>query len=196
MRKRTASPTLIVASALLCAITAGNHAQQNTGKGAAGRMTAMQAEPDEPYPAEEWEIWYVDTFDRDFPPRREVGGRGLVQGLVELWARHMFENVQPDGKRGFSSFHLKWKQGRVVIDGDPEGARHLREWLFGDKVTTYTTSVEEADPILLKKLATAHARLLEREEKAQRILATAVTAEDKADFSRKLDDLIRNSPAE
>jgi hypothetical protein len=196
MRKTTGRRTLIVASVLLCCVTAGSHAQQNTGESAVGRTASMQAAPGDPYPAEEWEVWYVDTFDRDFPPRLEVGGRGLVQGLVELWARHMFENVLPDGRRGFSSFHLKWKQGRVVIDGDLGGARRLREWLFGEKETTYTSSVAEADPLLLKKVATAHARLLERQEKAERILAIALAAGDKADFSRRLDDLIRNERAE
>ncbi len=156
----------------------------------------MQATPGDSYPEEEWEVWYVDTFDRDFPPRREVGGRGLVHGLVELWARHMFESVLPDGKRGFSSFHLKWKQGRVMIDGDLEGAQRLREWLFGEKETTYSSAVEEADPLLLKKLATAHARLIERQEKAERLLAIALKAEDKADCSSKLDEEIRNLRAE
>lgn len=156
----------------------------------------MQAGLSNLYSDEEWEVWYVDTFDRDFPPRREVGGQGLVNGLVELWARHMFEHVQPDGKRGFSSFHLKWRQGRVMIQGDMSGARRLREWLFGEKTTTYTSSIEEADPQLLGKLATAHARLIERQEKAERILEVALAAEDKLDFSAQLDEVIHNQRTE
>ena len=196
MREESGIGTLIAAFVLLCTVSAGSHARQDMGKDAVGRTAAMQAAVGDPYPDDEWEVWYVDTFDRDFPPRREVDGRGLVPGLVQLWARHMFETVLPDGKRGFSSFHLKWKLGRVTIDGDPTGAGRLREWLFGEKQTTYTSSVEEADPALLMRLATAHARLVERQEKADRILAMALAAEDKADFSSRLDAVTRGQHAE
>ena len=71
----------------------------------------------------EWEVWYQDTFDRECPRQVEVAGRGLVEGLIQLWARHLFETVQADGQRGFSRFNLWWKQERrsVVVVGEWEG---------------------------------------------------------------------------
>ena len=60
----------------------------------------------DPYPTEEWEIWYHDMFDRDASTSVDVRGRGLVKGLAELWARHFFETVTVDGKQGFSYFQL------------------------------------------------------------------------------------------
>lgn len=143
------------------------------------------------YPNEEWAVWYVDTFDRDDPPRIDVSGRGLVEGLAQLWARHLFETVRPDGQRGSSSFHLKWRQGRVDIDGDREGARRLRGWLFGKKESSYKGYAAEADPALLKKVALAHAHLIERRQKAEQILAIAREAKDGTDFANRLDDLIK-----
>lgn len=151
----------------------------------------QQPTPVEPYPDEEWAVWYVDTFDRDSPPRSEASGRGLVKGLTQLWARHLFETVRPDGQSGFSSFHLKWGQGRVEIDGDREGAKRLRGWLFGKKESSYKGYAAEADPALLKKVAIAHAHLIERRQKAEQILATARAAKDGADFANRLDGLMK-----
>lgn len=147
--------------------------------------------PGEPYPDQEWAVWYVDTFDRNSPPRSEVSGRGLVKGLEQLWARHLFETVRPDGQSGFSSFHLKWKRGRVEIDGDREGAKCLRGWMFGKKESSYKGHAAEAEPALLKKVAVAHAHLIEKGKKAEQILATAREAKDGADFANRLDDLIK-----
>jgi len=151
----------------------------------------QQSTLNEPYPNEEWAVWYVDTFDRDSPPRVDVRGRGLVEGLVQLWARHLFETVRPDGQRGFSSIDLRWKQGRIEIDGDREGGKRLREWMFGKKESSYRGYAAEADQALLKKVALAHARLIERQQKAEKILATALAAKDKTDFASRLDELMK-----
>jgi hypothetical protein len=156
-----------------------------------GRNAEVKEMSDEPYPDEEWAVWYVDTFDRDAAPRIEVRGRGLVEGLAQLWARHMFETVRPDGQDGFSRFDLRWKQGRAEVGGDREGARRLRGWLFGKKESSYKGYAAEADPALLKKVATTHARLIERRQKAEQILATALAATDRADFMKRLDDLMK-----
>ena len=164
-------------------IKPSKHSQSPSGQ--------RQPTPGELYPDEEWVIWYVDTFDRDFPPRSEVSGCGLVKGLTQLWARHLFETVRPDGQSGFSSFHLKWKHGRVEIDGDREGARRLRGWMFGKKESSYKGYAAEAEPALLKKVATAHARLIERQQRAERILAIALAAKDGTDFARRLVDLTK-----
>jgi hypothetical protein len=139
------------------------------------------------FEGEEWAVWYVDTFDREMPPNLEVRGRGLVEGLVELWARHMFETVRPEGPRGFSSFDLRWRHGRVSISGDEEGARRLRGWLFGSTVTSREGYVQISHRELLQRVAVAHARLTSRGESAEPILALARSAVDEADFVSRLD---------
>lgn len=141
------------------------------------------------YSAEEWAVWYRDTFDRECPPKIEVSGCGLVQGLIELWARYLFETVQADGQLGFSDFHLKWKRGSISIDGDREGARRLRGWLFGPKDHTYRGYVQEADPALLGQIAHAHACLIEKRFTAKEILALAAATKDESDFVRRLGEL-------
>jgi|SRR5687768_6766348 len=204
----------------MCAVTAGGGTRQDELGGVSGRTPAMtrlrqnrnelthsaknkssndshspsgQRQPTagEPYPEEEWVVWYVDTFDRDLPPSSEVSGRGLVKGLEQLWARHLFETVRPDGQSGFSSFHLKWRRGRVEIDGDREGGKRLRGWMFGKKEYSYKGYAAEAEPALLNQVAVAHAHLIEKGLKAEQILATAWEAKDGADFANRLDDLIK-----
>lgn len=155
------------------------------------KNAGMEEMLDEPYHNEEWAVWYTDTFDRDAPPRVDVSGRGLVEGLAQLWARHLFETVRPDGQQGSSSFDLRWKQGRVEIGGDREGARRLRGWMFGKKEASYKGYAAEADSALLKKVATAHARLIEGRQRAEQLLAIASAAKDGTDFAARLDALIK-----
>ena len=147
---------------------------------------------DDPHPTEEWEIWYVDTFDHDAPPGLELRGRGLVAGLAELWARHLFEAVTVDGQPGFSSFQLRWKQGNINIHGDWEGAKRLRHWLFGEKETTHKGYVAEAHPSLLTALAYVHGRLVDREQSAVQIFILAVSALNRQDFEDRLYLLLEN----
>jgi hypothetical protein len=45
-------------------------------------------------------VWYRDTFDRETRPSVDVRGQGLVEGLTELWARHLFETVRHGGGEG------------------------------------------------------------------------------------------------
>ena len=59
----------------------------------------FRTSPPDPAPEAEWQVWYQDTFDRECPPSVDVRGRGLVSGLTELWARHLFETVRPGGDR-------------------------------------------------------------------------------------------------
>lgn len=138
---------------------------------------------------DDWALWYRDTFDRECPPNVDMSGQGLVHGLTELWARYLFETIQADGQSGFSSFHLEWKQVRIAIDGDREGAKRLRRWLFGQKDHTDRGYVAEADPALLEQIVHAHARLIEKERTAGEILALAATTESQPDFVRCLAEL-------
>jgi hypothetical protein len=76
-----------------------------------------------PAPEAEWELWYRDTFDIECPPNVDVCGRGLVKGLMELWARYLFETVRLDGSLGFSRFHLRWEHWpAIMIEGNWQGA--------------------------------------------------------------------------
>jgi hypothetical protein len=148
--------------------------------------------PANPAPEAEWEVWYRDTFDRECPPSVDVSGRGLVRGLMELWARHLFETVRPGGGRGFSRFHLRWKPMRSVeIEGDWEGATRLREWVFGSKAHSRKGYVEEGDTGLLEAVSVAHAHLILADRSCEPILATAAAAADRRDFEARLPGLTK-----
>ena len=147
-------------------------------------MEQIQPDPREA----EWKVWWEDMFDRETPPSVEVTGRGLVQGLMELWARYLFETLQPNGWEGFSRFWLWWKQGcrSIKIIGDREGATRLRKWAFGEKKRTGGGYVEQGDRGLLDVVATTHARLILAEETSERILSMARDADDRDDFEARL----------
>ncbi len=140
----------------------------------------------DPAPKAEWQVFYQDLFDRETPRWIDATGRGLANGLVKLWARHLFETVRPDGGRGFSRFNLWWDQGSASIVGDSKGATRLRHWVFGLKTSTRTGYTAAGDVRLLYRLAVAHARLLLRGEDSQKILALATTAKDKYEFETQL----------
>jgi hypothetical protein len=133
-----------------------------------------------------WELWYRDIFDLDCPPSIEEKGVGLATGLAKLWARHLFETVQPQGAEGFSRFYLKWHGGRVEIAGSAAGAKRLRRWLFGNKRETTRGYAQEAAAQLLATLAAAHARAIARSSASDEILAVAETSADAAEFARRL----------
>jgi hypothetical protein len=141
----------------------------------------------DPLPEVEWEVWYRDTFDLECPPSVDIEGRGLVQGLAELWARFLFETVRPGGAKGFSRFHLRWGASGTVIDGSWKGATRLRQWLFGAKNHTQQGYVAEADPRLLHLVALCHANLIAAGQTAEPILRAAEVAEDRQQFEARLD---------
>jgi hypothetical protein len=129
-------------------------------------------------PEAEWEIWYQDTFDVDCPRQVELAGRGLDKGLVELWARHLFETVQPNGQLGFSRFNLWWKQRAcsVTVVGTGAGAARLRQWIFGDRRSTHQGYVQTGDEKLLEAIAAVHSRLVLADRTGEAILAIAATS--------------------
>ena len=144
----------------------------------------------DPAPEAEWELWYRDTFDLECPPSVDARGRGLVRGLMELWARHLFETVRPDGSRGFSRFHLRWAgMPAIAIEGDWQGATRLRGWVFGEKEHGRKGYVGEGDARTLEKIALAHARLITADQGSERILTAAARAGDRGDFEAWLLDL-------
>lgn len=147
------------------------------------------------YAQENWTVWYRDTFDHEAPARIDVSGKGLTQGLAELWARYLFETVQASGQQGFSRFHLEWGgHGFIQIEGDWQGAKRLRFWLFGNKHHSYTGYVKEADPALLEHLANSHIRLIGNPQATHHILSIAAIARDAEDFASRLDQ-VDDAPA-
>jgi len=117
-----------------------------------------------------------------------VAGRGLVKGLMELWARHLFETVQPDGQRGFSRFNLWWKQKAcsIIIDGEWAGSIRLRQWIFGSRRRAVQGYVRAGDKKLLGAMAAAHARLVLADQDSRAILLAAKTAANRKDFEAQL----------
>jgi hypothetical protein len=112
---------------------------------------------------------------------------------MELWARHLFETVRPDGKQGFSRFQLRWEAARIVeVQGDWKGATRLREWVFGAKGQSYKGYVKEGDTRLLKKIAVTHAKLILSDQPCEQILAAAAATEDRQNFEAWLDTLYQS----
>ena len=135
----------------------------------------------------QWELWYEDTFDRGCPRQIERSGRGLVEGLVELWARHLHETVQASGGQGFSRFNLWWKPVRksLEVTGDWKGLVRLREWVFGSQEARVTGYLG-GDRTLLRKVAVAHRDLILGGDTSERIAAAARTCVNRSDFEEFL----------
>lgn len=147
-----------------------------------------QPEPILPDPAPDatWELWYQDMFDRESRPYVDARGQGFVRGLMELWARHLFETVRADGSKGFSRFHLSWQRGGAAIEGDWQGATRLRAWIFGDKEHAMKGYVAEAEVSLLEPIARVHAHLLIDRQSAAAILDWAAATDDRHRFEAEL----------
>jgi hypothetical protein len=117
-------------------------------------------------PPVEWKLWYQDLFDRESPRQIEASGTNLLEGLIELWKRHLQETVQAEGQKGFARFNLWIVEDEVSVEirGSWEGQRKLRSWL-----------VENPDqaPARLKELAAHHLRLLVSGETCRPLLTRA-----------------------
>ncbi len=159
---------------------------KQAGEYAAAHRIDLFAEDADPAPKAEWEVWYRDTFDRECPPKVDVHGYGLVKGLMELWARHLFEGLD-----GFSRFDLLWKPEKkwIEISGDGKRAARLRTWMFGTKRTAERGYVAEAEIDLLEMIAIAHAKLIVSGKTGEPILAKAATAVDRQNFETQLSNL-------
>jgi hypothetical protein len=143
-------------------------------------------------PEAEWQIWYQDMFDRECPRQIEISGQGLVNGLVELWAHHLFETVQANGREGFSRFNLWWKQRgqSIEIIGGRAGLARLKGWVFGTQQGTNKNTIQEGNRKLLKKVAVVHSHLMLTGHTSEAILTAAGTAADQQDFEVQLENLI------
>lgn len=147
-------------------------------------MTRRQQIVPDPDPEAEWQVWYQDMFDRECPRSVEASGRGLVEGLVELWTRHLGETIRPDGSQGFSRFNLWCAPRSVHIVGNREGAVRLRGWVFGQG------HVRKGDRHLLDRVAVMHANLVVTGQSSEPILEAAAAAQDRQDFESRLTRLV------
>jgi hypothetical protein len=140
----------------------------------------------DPDPAADWEVWYRDTFDRECPPQVDVQGQGLAHGLMELWARYLFEEIGVGGRGGFSSFHFRWRNNRINIAGSWQGATRLREWVFGTQEHSSKGYIQEGDAELLRRIACTHAHGIQTDPFARAILTAADSAADRERFEAEL----------
>ena len=125
------------------------------------KQSALVVPADDPQPSAAWKIQYDDTFDRETPSSVEVAGKGLYPGLVELWARFLFETVQGGSMRGFSEFSLWIPQLIVRVDGDMTVAHKMKQWVFGSATTSMHGVLDEVRRHdLLDAIARCHAREL------------------------------------
>lgn len=112
----------------------------------------------------EWELWYVDVFDREMPPVLEASGRGIVEGLVALWEHTLDEGIVDDGNASFSRFGLSWGKTHLetasvyVTPFDNHTLAKLRRWVVH-------ASDPEQRPALLGQLAQLHLQLLRRSDR-------------------------------
>jgi len=141
-----------------------------------------------PDPETEWEIWYQDTFDRECPRQIDIAGRGLEDGLVELWARHLLETVTEIGGKGFSQFNL-WCEGEnigIEIEGEWGGLVKICDWIYGGEAQAGKSGSARKDVDLFKLLAVTHKTQILKGGTCDVILALAVVAETREDFIKQL----------
>jgi hypothetical protein len=161
-----------------------------------------------------YELWAMDTFDRESDPSVDVRGEGLEAGLAELWRRVLREGVRDDGRATFTSFTLvltdRDTTGRTDLGVQPSDNRALadaRRCLYGepgpgqerDAPRTVEPLPEPRERQILSALARAHATLLEDSPRsaagwqphspAARILATVAGACDADDLLARLASL-------
>ncbi len=164
------------------------------------RASSLVPDADDPAADLTWAISARDTFDRESPTSAELTGRGVIPGLMELWAKFLFETVQlsqrhhgdgvrtQEASRGFTEFWLQFDgQGADHIDGDFACAGRIRHWIYGATRHTMRRAIDEADQELLRTIALAHARVrvAHGRDAGTTILACA-TDDDRDGFTMRL----------
>ncbi len=136
----------------------------------------------------EWNFWYQDNFDLECPRQLDNSGRGLIEGLIELWAHHLYETIQPTGFLGFDRYNLWWKQRKCSIEiiGEITGQVKLRQWVYGDRRSSAAGCMEIADKDLLRILAEAHSRLVVIEQTSELIIEKALQSGSKKAFRNQI----------
>ena len=138
----------------------------------------------DPISVAEWDLWYQDNFDLECHRKISRSGHGLIVGLIELWAHHLYETIQPTGFLGFDRYNLWWVQQNCSFEvvGDIVGQVKLRHWVYGDRRSGYAGCMEIADKDLLRILADAHSRLVIIDQKSDLIIEKVLQSDSKETF--------------
>ena len=121
-----------------------------------------------------WEVFSVDNFElTDRYCVAEARGVGLFDGLIDLWRRSLREGLRDDGNRTFTGFVMTWDGGRTDVGVQPfdnHDLARLRAWVCrtpglyeGTVRPSQLRLFLREDTRLLRAIAAAHLRLLERE---------------------------------
>jgi len=145
----------------------------------------------DPISIAEWDLWYQDNFDLECPRQISRSGQGLIVGLIELWAHHLYETIQPNGFFGFDRYNLWWKQEKRGVDivGDLTGQLKLRKWMYGKRRSSYAGCMAIADKELIHLIAEAHSRLILLDQTSKAIVNLAIQSESKAMFCDQIKHL-------
>ena len=135
-----------------------------------------------------WQIWRQDNFDLECSREVVLSGVGIIQGLTELWMRHLYETIRPEGLTSFTRFNLWCKDLHCSIDvvGDFSGQIKLREWVFGNSQAELAAYVDIADSELLKIVAKVHYELLIDDKTSEPIMDAAGASSSRQDFTHWL----------
>ena len=136
-----------------------------------------------------WKLWHQDNFDLACPRQIEAEGEGLLDGLIELWTRHLLETVIDSGTEGFNHFDLWWEPEGVSIRivGTWNGQVRIRGWVLKKSIQPLRNSYKDfVDFGLITRIATVHETLILKGETSQSILDLATTSANRAAFERRL----------
>jgi hypothetical protein len=138
-----------------------------------------------------WELWHQDTFDQEGRRKKILEGHGLFEGLIQLWAHHLYETVRLNGMIGFSQFNLWLKQRKFSIEvlGDTKGQLKLRLWVFEERRVDYSNYLQIADRELLELIAEAHYKLITNYQKSELIINKAISSNSREEFILQISDL-------
>jgi len=138
-----------------------------------------------------WELWYQDTFDQERGRKRVLEGNSLFEGLIQLWAHHLYETVRPNGMIGFSQFNLWLKQRKssISILGDIAGQIKLRLWVFEERRVDYSGYLQAADREILEIIAEVHYMLIVDNRNSELIIDEVLSSKNREEFISRIVDL-------
>jgi hypothetical protein len=131
-----------------------------------------------------WELWYQDTFDQERGRKIIEDGDGLLDGLILLWAHHLYDAVRPNGMIGFSQYNLWCKQEKlsIAVLGKMAGQKKLRMWVFEERRPDYSSYLHIADREILDLIAETHYHLILKNQSSESIINAAISSNNREDF--------------
>jgi hypothetical protein len=131
-----------------------------------------------------WELWRQDTFDQEGGRKIIEEGDGLFDGLILLWAYHLYDVVRPDGMIGFSQYNLWCKQEKlsIAVIGEMRGLKILRLWIFEKRRMDHSSYLQIADREILDLIAEAHSNLILNNQSSEPIINMAIFSNNREEF--------------